>query len=142
VTTLATATRPQAIWLGYPPVSGESRVQVTLAAAGRYAAWLGGDWDGRSSISVDGHEVGALRMELNWTGVFSELGTVGLAAGRHVVTITSVRGGWHPGSAATPYTYGPAALSAVDAREPVETVAPADARSLCGRRLDWVEALR
>jgi hypothetical protein len=142
VTSLATATRPQAIWLGYPPLSGESRVPVTLAAGGDYTAWLGGDWDGRSSISVDGHEVGARRMELNWTGVFSDLGTAKLSAGRHLVSIRSVRGGWHPGSAATPYSYGPAALSAVDTREPVETVAPQDARSLCGRRLDWVEALR
>jgi hypothetical protein len=142
VTALATATRPQAIWLGYPPLAGESRVQVTLPAGGRYRAWLGGDWDGLASISVDGREVGSLRMELNWPGVFSDLGTVGLTAGRHVVTVRTVRGGWRPGSAATPYAFGPAALSAVDAREPVETVAPADARSLCGRRLDWVEALR
>ena len=142
VTSLATATRPQAIWLGYPPISGESRVSVTLAASGQYAAWLGGDWYGLSSISVDGHEVGARRMELNWPGNFTDLGTVELATGRHEVTIRSVRGGWRPGSAGTPFSYGPAALSAVDTREPVETVVPADARSLCGRRLDWVEALR
>jgi len=142
VTSLATARRPDAIWLGYPPISGESRVVVNLAATGRYTAWLGGDWYGLSSISVDGRKVGSLREELNWPGNFSDLGTIRLAAGRHVVTIRSVLGGWHPGSAATPYSYGPAALSAVDVREPVETVAPADARSLCGRRLDWVEALR
>jgi hypothetical protein len=142
VTSLATASRPQAIWLGLPPVSGESRVEVTLASDGEYAAWLGGDWYGHSSISVDGREVGARRMELNWPGNFTELGTVALAAGRHVVTIRSARGGWRPGSAGTPFSYGPAALSAVDPREPVETVAPAEARSLCGRQLDWVEALR
>ena len=142
VTALATATRPQAIWLGYPPLSGESRVAVTLTGGGLFTAWLGGDWDGLSSISVDGHEVGSLRMELNWPGVFTDLGTVQLSAGRHVVTIRSVRGGWRPGSAATPYSFGPAGLSAVDGREPVETIAPRDARSLCGRRLDWVEALR
>jgi hypothetical protein len=142
VTTLATATRPTAIWLGYPPISGESRVDVRIAAAGPYAAWLGGDWYGRSSISVDGHEVGSLRAELNWPGLFSDLGTVSLGPGTHVVTVRSVRGGWHPGSAGTPESFGPAALSAVDTREPVETVPPADARSLCGRRLDWVEALR
>ena len=113
-----------------------------MATTGPYTAWLGGVWYGRSSISVDGHEVGSLREELNWPGLFSDLGTVPLAAGRHVVTIRSVRGGWHPGSGGSPYSFGPAALSAVDVREPVETVAPADARSLCGRRLDWVEALR
>ena len=142
VATLATATRPTAIWLGYPPISGESRVDVRIPGAGPYAAWLGGDWYGLSSISVDGHQVGSLRAELNWPGLFSDLGTVSLDAGSHVVTIRSMRGGWHPGSAETPDSFGPAALSAVDTREPVETVSPASARSLCGRRLDWVEALR
>jgi hypothetical protein len=117
-------------------------VDVRIPAAGPYAAWLGGDWYGRSSISVDGHQVGSLRAELNWPGLFSDLGTFTLDAGSQVVTIRSVRGGWHPGSAETPDSFGPAALSAVDTREPVETVSPASARSLCGKRLDWVEALR
>src|SRR5205807_3811754 len=38
VTSLATATRPVAIWLGYPPISGESRVNVTVATTGPYTA--------------------------------------------------------------------------------------------------------
>jgi hypothetical protein len=33
-------------------------------------------------------------------------------------------------------------LSRKDIREPVITVSPEQARSLCGRRLDWVEAVR
>ena len=84
--TLATATRPEAIWLGYPPLSGKSRVQVTLPADGLYTAWLGGDWYGRSSIAVDGRKVGAMREELNWPGNFTDLGTIPLTAGRHIVT--------------------------------------------------------
>jgi hypothetical protein len=32
-------------------------------------------------------------------------------------------------------------LSQQDAREPVEKVATADARRLCDRRLDWIEAV-
>jgi hypothetical protein len=142
VTTLATATRPKAIWLGSVPVSGVAGVEVTVPSAGLYSAWLGGDWHGLSSVSVDGREVGSLREELNWPGLYSDLGRAPLAGGRHVVTVRSVTGGWQPGSGAAPDSFGPAALSAVDTREPVETVSPADARSLCGRRLDWVEALR
>jgi hypothetical protein len=142
VTTLATATRPQAIWLGYPPVSGEGRARVTIPADGLYTAWLGGDWYGLASISVDGQRIGSLREELNWPGLFSDLGTMALAAGSHEVTIRSVRGGWRPGSGGTPFAFGPAALSAVDSREPLVTVPAAKARSFCGRRLDWVEALR
>ena len=41
-----------------------------------------------------------------------------------------------------PYSFGPAALSRKDARETVVTVSPEQARSLCGSRLDWVEAVR
>jgi hypothetical protein len=67
-------------------------------------------------------------------------GSVRLAAGQHLVRIRYETGGWHPGSGGTPYSFGPVALSRVDAREPVETVS--QPRSLCGRRLDWIEALR
>ena len=37
-------------------------------------------------------------MELNWPGLYTDLGTVDLAAGPHRVTITVDKGGWHPGS--------------------------------------------
>jgi hypothetical protein len=67
---------------------------------------------------------------------------VPLSAGEHLVTIRYETGGWHPGSGATPYSFGPAALSQKDVRETVVTVSPEQARSLCGRRLDWVEAIR
>ena len=58
------------------------------------------------------------------------------------MTIRYQPGGLHPGSGGTPFAFGPAALSLVDAREPVATLPRARADSLCGRRLDWVESLR
>ena len=51
-------------------------------------------------------------------------------------------GGWHPGSGGRPHSFGPLALSRSDAREQVLKVAPSHARTLCGQRLDWVEAVR
>jgi len=83
-----------------------------------------------------------LREELNWPGLYTDLGSTPLRAGNHLVGITYRPGGWHPGSGGTPYAFGPAALSMVDDREPVIHVAPGRAASLCGKRLDWVEALR
>ncbi len=138
--TLTTATRPQAIPLGDPPARGELGLTVSVPEAGDYTAWLGGDWFGLASISVDGREVGSRREELNWPGLYTDLGSVQLSAGEHLVRIRYETGGWRPGSGGTPYAFGPAALSRVDAREPVET-AP-EQGSLCGRRLDWVEAVR
>jgi hypothetical protein len=142
VTELASAVRPESIPLGYPPISGERTVVVTLPQAGIYTAWLGGDWYGLASISVDGHKAGSMRAELDWPGNFTDLGTIRLTAGRHLVAISYKTGGWHPGSGGTPYAFGPAALTKENAREPFQTIPAADARSLCGKRLDWVEALR
>jgi hypothetical protein len=138
---LATATRPQAIPLGYPPSSGERTALVDLPQSGDYTAWMGGDWYGQASISVDGKPVGSMREELDWPGNYTDLGRIRLSAGRHLVGIGYRTGGWHPGSGGTPYSFGPAALTLENAREPVNIVPLSAARSLCGKRLDWVEAL-
>ena len=130
---LATATRPRTIW-------ATSRVE--LPSDGVYTTWLGGDWRGLATIAVDGRKLGSRREELNWPGLFTDLGSARLTAGPHVVTLNYVTGGWRPGSGANPTSFGPTALTPEDAREPVETVRASQARSLCGRRLDWVEALR
>ena len=140
--TLVTATRPTAIPVVTPSLSGTASTQVTTTEAGRYTAWLAGDWFGRSSVTVDDHEVGARRAELNWPGLYTDLGSVELGAGRHTVALTYDTSGWHPGSGGPPFSFGPLTLSREDAREPVQRVASSDARTLCGRRLDWVEAVR
>ena len=140
--TLVTATRPQAIPLGYPPARGQLALTVRVPVGGEYTAWLGGDWRGLASISVDGRTVGSKRHELNWPGIYTDLGSTRLSAGEHLVRIRYETGGWRPGSGGTPYSFGPAALSLVDSREPVTRTSPGDARSLCGRALDWVEAVR
>jgi hypothetical protein len=141
-TKLVTATRPQAIGLGDPPASGETTLAVPVTQAAPYTAWMGGDWFGLASISIDGREVGSKREQIDWPGLFTDLGSIPLGPGRHTVTLRYDTGGWHPGSGGTPYAFGPAALSPADVRQPLETVSPARASSLCGRALDWVEAVR
>jgi hypothetical protein len=138
---LVTATRPEAIPVLTPSLSGTASSRITVPEAGRYTAWLAGDWFGRSTVTFDGHEVGAKREELNWPGLYTDLGSVELGAGLHTVALTYDTGGWHPGSGGPPFSFGPLTLSRQDAREPVEQVAPADAGRLCGRRLDWIEAV-
>jgi hypothetical protein len=140
--TLATATRPEAIPLGNPPLRGSLTVRASVPVDGVYTAWIAGDWFGRAAISIDGRTVGSRREELNWPGLYTDLGSAPLAAGAHDVTIRYEPGGVHPGSGGTPYAFGPAALSLVDARQPVSRIQPAAAASICAQRLDWVEALR
>jgi hypothetical protein len=138
--TLTTATRPQAIPLGDPPAGGELGLTVSVPEAGDYTAWVGGDWFGLTSISVDGRKVGSRREELNWPGLYTDLGSVRLAAGEHLVRIRYDTGGWRPGSGGTPFSFGPVALSRADRRDLVATAS--EPERLCGRRLDWVESVR
>jgi hypothetical protein len=141
-TSLVTATRPPAIAIAYPPASGAVTVPLTLRDAGDYTAWLGGDWFGLATVRYDGREVGSRREELNWPGLHTDLGRMRLAAGAHVIRLDSVTGGWTPGSGGRPFSFGPLTIRTTDVREPVVTVPVRRARGLCGRRLDWIEAVR
>jgi len=142
VVSLATATRPEAIPLGYPPASGSRTALVDLPRGGDYTAWLGGDWYGLASMSVDGRKIGSMREELDWPGNFTDMGTIHLSPGRHLVKMSYSTGGLHPGSGVKPYAFGPAYLTFENARDPFVTIPPGQARALCGKRLDWIEALR
>jgi hypothetical protein len=139
---LVTATRPEATPVVTPSLTGTASTRITVPEAGRYTAWLGGDWFGKSLVTVDKHEVGAKRAELNWPGLYTDLGSIELGTGSHTIALTYDTGGWHPGSGGAPFSFGPLTLSREDAREPVQTVSPSAARALCGRRLDWIEAVR
>jgi hypothetical protein len=139
---LVTAIRPQADTIAYPPASGSVAVRAIPRSAGVYRVWLGGDWFGLASVSVDGREVGSKREELNWPGLYTELARVRLSADAQVFRLDYETGGLAPGSGGTPYSFGPLVLSPKDAREPVQILASNRARTLCGRRLDWIEAVR
>jgi hypothetical protein len=65
---------------------------------------------------------------------------VGLDSGVHRVEVRVPGGSLEPGNGA-PVTIGPVAFVA-DRPARLETVAPARWRSLCGRRLDWIEVVR
>lgn len=137
------AVAPVAVPVTTPPLSGTLTVDAELASGGRYTAWLAGDWYGLATVWVDGRKVGSRREELNWPGLFTDLGTIDLSPGPHRVRITLDRGGWQPGSGGVSYSFGPLTLSPLDTRRnEMDSVPPADARSLCGRRLDWIEAVR
>jgi len=140
--TLAYATRPEAISLGAPPLDGTVSVRATVPVDGVYTAWIAGDWFGDASIAIDGRTIGSRRAELNWPGLYTDLGSTPLAAGEHDVEIRYKPGGWRPGSGGKPFSFGPVALSLVSPRDPVSRVPATRARTLCGRRLDWVESLR
>jgi hypothetical protein len=113
---------------------------LTVPAAGRYVATLGGSFWGDITVTVDGQAWYSDQGRLNWTPYSNPMPAIDLAAGRHTITVEYTQG-WAPGAAYTPSEVGPVVLSTSGADVPVTYLAPAQALSLCGQRLDWVEAV-
>jgi len=124
----------------FPHGSGTLEGDVSVPATGRYGVWVGGSFRGRVEVLVDGTAVGAARDRLEHLGQYTPLGALELRAGAHRVILRYAAGGLRPGSGGQPFGIGPLVLSRATADLPVTYVRPADARSLCGKRLDWIEA--
>jgi hypothetical protein len=124
-----------------PKSSGTAVVEMRVPRAGSYTLWIGGSFVGRITGLVDGERIGSARHQLEWRGQYVELGTFKLGRGRHRVEIRYALGGLRPGSTGlAPFPLGPVALSP-DGPERTITAQPAGAGILCGKRLDWIDAI-
>jgi hypothetical protein len=112
--------------------------------AGRYGIWLGGTFRGLVTATLDGKPVGdGVRDILDWPNTYAELGTATLRPGAHELHLDYHGADWRPGSAGVPeFGLGPIAIGIGTADRAVTYVAPSRARSLCGKSLDWLEAVR
>jgi hypothetical protein len=150
------ATNPSIVALGgatHPPAwtaqgehltlagAGTARIDVSVPRAGRYAIWLGGSISGPVTVAINGTPVGTARYEIQEDAQYVPFGEVGLEAGRYEIAISYNGGDWRPGSGGPPATVGPLVLARQTPEPQPFTVPLAAARSLCGRTLDWVEAL-
>jgi hypothetical protein len=127
--------------IAYLGRAGQMTVTVTMPHAGVYRAWVGNSFRARLEVLVDGHDLGSARQALNVIGAYTPFGPIALGPGSHLVSIRYSGPDWHPGSGGTPPPTGPVALADQTADLPVLLTAPASARGLCGKQLDWVEAL-
>ena len=160
VTSLATVERPPAVVVtlgavatvprgwgadssGYlvPGGAGTVQVPVRVPATDRYGLWLAGSFRDQLEVLVDGNRVETIRNQLNNGDQYTPIGSAELSPGSHSVTLRYRGPDLLPGSAGAQFPIGPLVLSTTTADLPVRYVRPADARSLCGRNLDWVEAL-
>jgi hypothetical protein len=123
------------------PRAGSIEAGVQVSTAGRYGVWIGGSFRRRLEVLVDGRSVGAHRDQLNNDGQYTPLGDAVLSPGVHRVTLRYGGADLRPGSGGPPFPLGPLVLSRATADRPVTYVDPANARTLCGKSLDWVEAL-
>lgn len=143
---LAAVRRPSAIVVdfptSYPSSPGRLSASVKIPREGTYGVWLGGSFRPRVTILVDGHRVAESRHHLNALGQFTPFSTVRLAPGTHEIAVDYAKPDLRPGTGGPPpFGSGPLVLSRTTAALPVTFVDPAQASTLCGRTLDWVEAL-
>jgi hypothetical protein len=127
--------------IAYLGPAGQVTVPVNVTRAGDYSAWVGNSFRSRLELLVDGHNVGSGRQGFNVSGTYTRFGSIALAAGRHLVTLRYSGPDWRPGSGGAPPPTGPVVLADQTADRPVMLTGLASARALCGKRLDWVEAL-
>jgi hypothetical protein len=133
---------PDANGLLYPHGSGDLEATVDVGRRAGYVLWVGGSFRDRLRAYVDGRAVADVRNYLNGGGHYTRLGRVVLAPGRHIVRLRVDGPDLNPGSGGYPLGMGPLLMSTTTAAgAPVTVVDPKNARSLCGKRLDWIEAL-
>ena len=125
----------------YPPSTGTLAVPISVPTAGRYGFWLAGSFRGTLELSVDGRSLATARHRLNHPGVNTRLGAAELESGSHDVTLRYAASDFQPGSGGTPFALGPLLLRRFTADLTVTYVQPNAARSLCGKSLDWIEAV-
>jgi hypothetical protein len=133
-------------WVGSPgnpdfvTPSGNATLlaKVEVPAAGFYNVWIDGVIWRHVSVGIDGAHVGTVDES---GSLYAPLGTVHLTAGTHYVTLGYGSPFLAPGAAASIFQLGPLALSPAGLPAPVEYRSPAKAGSLCGRSLDWLEAV-
>ena len=123
-----------------PSRSGSVAATVDLPHGGRWQVWIGGGVPGEVTLAADGRRLRTMNHRLNRVGDYEPAATTELAAGRHRLTVhyeeRLVSG------RSDNQTLGPLALTPVGPPAKPVYLAARDADSLCGRRLDWVEAVR
>jgi hypothetical protein len=125
-----------------PGSRGSASGTIYIANPGTYAVWLGGSVRSRVEVRLDGRPTGSERAQLNVSGQWSDLGRADLEAGRHKLELRYRGPDLAPGSAGLAPPLGPLALSLVLGEPQISYVERANAASLCGKSLDWLEAVR
>jgi hypothetical protein len=124
-----------------PTGPGTVEASVRLAESGRWGVWLGGSYRNRLEATVDGRRIAVLFHHLEHFGQYTQLAELELTRGVHGVTLRYGGPDLRPGSGGIQFEMGPLVLSTTTANLPVTYVRPSEAGSLCGRNLDWIEAL-
>jgi hypothetical protein len=125
-----------------PHGAGGATVEVGVPREGRYDFYLQGSVRNRLGLFVDGREVGAVEAQLNAAKQFLYFGKLALTPGPHEVVLIYDGQTLRPGSGGPPEPIGPLVLSSARNEDPpVRRLPSAEAQTLCGKSLDWLEVL-
>jgi hypothetical protein len=122
--------------------AGAATGAVRVQTSGRYEVWLQGTYSRQIQVWIDGRHVGSESYQLGPRGQTEAVGTLDLRAGSHEASIVVPNTGSAPGGELVNQTFGPLMLASSSESEAVKEVDPAQARSLCGQSLDWIEIVR
>jgi hypothetical protein len=131
--------------LAYPTGPETFPIDLRIPASGVYEIGVDGTFISRLELFVGTKRVAEARHELNWPSEYNPLAAVRLQKGDVRITVRYDGPDVHPGSAGpgTGFGLGPLLVGRADPADiPVTYVKPARARTLCGKSLDWIEAVR
>jgi hypothetical protein len=118
------------------PITPGQAEASRFVPGGRYRVWLYGSSGRPIDALVDGRRVGSFQ-EVNTPDQWNDVGLVSLDRGRHRLAIRRPGGSLAPGDGFQG-RIGPLVLQPL-ASETLDRVQPDQARTLCGKTLDWVE---
>jgi hypothetical protein len=119
-------------------VPGRADAMPAFKDGGSYAIWVAASTGRTLQVELDGRTVGAVKA-VNTNGEWLPAGTVDVRPGRHRVALVMPEGNLAPGDGYRG-TSGPVVFQARS--DHAKLIRTTDPKRLCGRRLDWIEALR
>jgi hypothetical protein len=137
---LLASVRPDPTLVSVPANEDDFELSVR-SGSGEQELWLGGSVRRTLDVSVDGKRVAHVRHELNPTGGYIPLGRLSLEAGSHRVRVEIHDSALRPGGGGPQPAIGPLALRPATPDGPLIELPARAARKLCGRSLDWIEAV-
>jgi hypothetical protein len=108
--------------------------------AGRYTAWIQGEFAPGVRLYSGGDAVGEAKADLGQQDQWLRLGTFSVPSVGAPEVLIGLQRRWWQASSRRPDVTGPVAFEPADYAVRTRIVPGARWRSLCGRRLDWVEA--
>jgi hypothetical protein len=129
-----------------PYTPGTAVAHIVVPSSQEYEFWLGGSFTRGFEVSVNGHSIGQAKDQIFDIDGYVPMAKLYLKAGIvNTVDITDPSADtWTPGTGNNEYTMlSSIALQPLQSPQPeMLTASPQDAKSLCGRPLDWIEVVK